>query len=198
MSLPQPSLLVKNKNAVALAKVMADKDREVKDGHDGTWVAHPGLVYIAKGVFDSHMKTPNQIHKQIYLNDTITQKDLLCVPKGTCTEEGFGNNIQVGFQYLNSWLNGNGCVPINNLMEDAATAEISRSQIWQWLKFKIYLDNGEQVTKEYFFEVFNEEVQKFKNNNKFEETKNVFVELCTSKKLIDFLTLECYDVICEK
>ena len=184
-----------HKNAVALAKVMADKDREVKDGHDGTWVAHPGLVYIAKGVFDSHMKTPNQIDKQIYLNDSITKKDLLCVPKGTCTEEGFRDNVRIGFQYLNSWLNGNGCVPINNLMEDAATAEISRTQIWQWLRFKIWLNNGKQVTKKYFFKILNEELNEFKNNDKFEETKKIFVELCTSKELIDFLTPRCYDAL---
>jgi len=184
-----------NKNAIALAKVMADKDREVRAGHDGTWVAHPGLVYIAKGVFDSGMKTPNQIDKQIYLNDSINKEDLLCVPKGTCTEEGFRNNIRVGLQYLNSWLNGNGCVPINNLMEDAATAEISRTQIWQWLKYNIYLDNGEQVNKKYFFKILNEEFQKLKNNDKLEETKKIFVELCTSKKLIDFLTLKCYDTL---
>jgi len=184
-----------HKNAIALAKVMADKDREVRDGHDGTWVAHPGLVYIAKGVFDSGMKTPNQIDKQIYLNDSITKEDLLCVPKGTCTEEGFRNNIYIGLQYLNSWLNGNGCVPINNLMEDAATAEISRAQIWQWIKFKIYLDSGEQVNKKYFFKILNEELQKFKNNDKIEETKKIFIELCTSKKLIDFLTLKCYDAL---
>ena len=184
-----------HRNAIALAKVMADKEREVKDGHDGTWVAHPGLVYIAKGVFDSHMETPNQIHKQIYLNDSITKKDLLCVPKGICTEEGFRNNIRVGLQYLNSWLNGNGCVPINNLMEDAATAEISRTQIWQWIKFRIYLDNGEQVSKKYFFKILNEELQKFKNNDKIEETKEIFIQLCTSKKFIDFLTLKCYDAL---
>ena len=184
-----------HRNAVALAKVMADKDREVKAGHDGTWVAHPGLVYIAKGVFDSGMKTPNQIDKQIYLNDSINKEDLLCVPKGTCTEEGFRDNIRIGLQYLNSWLNGNGCVPINNLMEDAATAEISRTQIWQWLKYNIWLDNGKQVTKKYFFKILNEELQKFKNNDKIEETKEIFTQLCTSKKLIDFLTLKCYDVI---
>jgi malate synthase len=184
-----------NKNAVALAKVMADKDREVKDGHDGTWVAHPGLVYIAKGVFDACMETPNQIHKQIYLNDSISKEDLLCIPKGTCTEEGFRNNIRIGFQYLNSWLNGNGCVPINNLMEDAATAEISRTQIWQWLKYNIWLDNGKQVTKKYFFKIFDEELQKFENNDKLEKTKEIFIKLCTSKKLIDFLTLECYDTL---
>jgi len=184
-----------HRNAIALAKVMADKEREVQDGHDGTWVAHPGLIPLAKEIFDSHMKTPNQIDKQIYLNDSITKKDLLCVPKGTCTEEGFRNNIRVGFQYLNSWLNGNGCVPINNLMEDAATAEISRTQIWQWLKFKIWLNNGKQVTKKYFFKILNEELNEFKNNNKFEETKKIFVELCTSKELIDFLTPKCYDAL---
>jgi len=186
-----------HRNAIALAKVMADKDREVKLGHDGTWVAHPGLVYIAKGVFDSQMKNPNQIEKQIYLNDAITKQDLFCVPKGTCTEEGFRDNIRIGFQYLNSWLNGNGCVPINNLMEDAATAEISRTQIWQWLKYNIWLDNGKQVTKKYFFKILNEELQKFKNNDKIEETKKIFIELCTSKKLIDFLTLKCYDILYE-
>ena len=182
-------------NHKAMDKVRADKLREVQDGHDGTWVAHPALVGLAKEIFDEHLKTPNQIHKQIYLNDTITQKDLLCVPKGACTEEGFRDNIRIGFEYLNSWLNGNGCVPINNLMEDAATAEISRAQIWQWIKFRIYLDNGEQVTKKYFFKIFNEEFQKFKNNDKLEETKKIFIELCTSKKLIDFLTLKCYDAL---
>ena len=182
-----------HRNAIALAKVMADKDREVKAGHDGTWVAHPGLVYLAKGVFDSGMKTPNQIDKQIYLNDSINKEDLLCVPKGTCTEEGFRNNIRIGLEYLSSWLNGNGCVPINNLMEDAATAEISRTQIWQWLKYNIWLNNGQQVTKKYFFKILNEELQKLKNNDKIEKTKEIFIQLCTSKKLIDFLTLNCYD-----
>jgi len=182
-------------NHIAMEKVRADKLREVLDGHDGTWVAHPVLVDVAKEIFDKHMKTPNQIHKQIYLNDSISKKDLLCVPKGTCTEEGFRDNIRIGFQYLNSWLNGNGCVPINNLMEDAATAEISRTQIWQWLKYNIWLDNGKQVTRKYFFKIFNQELQKFKNNDKIEETKEIFIQLCTSKKLIDFLTLECYDTL---
>jgi malate synthase len=184
-----------HRNAVAMAKVMADKEREVQDGHDGTWVAHPGLVYIAKGIFDSHMETPNQIHKQIYLNDLITQKDLLCVPKGVCTEEGLRDNIRIGFQYLNAWLNGNGCVPINNLMEDAATAEISRAQIWQWLKFKIYLNNGERVTKPFLTKLINEELEQFKNCKQFDNTKEIFIELCSSKKIIDFLTLKCYDLI---
>ena len=141
------------------------------------------------------MQTPNQINKQIYLNDIIDQSDLLSVPKGSCTEEGLKNNIRIGFQYLNAWLNGNGCVPINNLMEDAATAEISRTQIWQWLKYKVFLDNGKQVTKDYLLDLINNETNQFKTYNKFEETKKIFIELCTSKKLVDFLTLKCYDVL---
>ena len=181
------------RNTAAMNKVRADKLREVQDGHDGTWVAHPALVGLAKEIFDEYLKTPNQIDKQIYLNDSITKEDLLCVPKGSCTEEGFRDNIRVGFQYLNTWLDGNGCVPINNLMEDAATAEISRAQIWQWIKFRVYLDNGEQVSKKYFFKILNEELQKFKNNDKIEKTKKIFIELCTSRKLIDFLTLKCYN-----
>ena len=183
------------RNTHAMKKVQDDKLREVQDGHDGTWVAHPDLIPIAKDIFDEHMKTPNQINKQIYLNDTIGRYDLLCVPKGSCTEKGLKNNIRIGFQYLNAWLNGNGCVPINDLMEDAATAEISRTQIWQWLKYKIFLDNGKQVTKDYLLDLINNETNQFKTYNKFEETKKIFIELCTSKKLIDFLTLKCYDVL---
>ena len=182
-------------NHVAMGKVRADKLREVQDGHDGTWVAHPVLVDVAKEVFDKHMQTPNQINKQIYLNDIIDQSDLLSVPKGSCTEEGLKNNIRIGFQYLNAWLNGNGCVPINNLMEDAATAEIARTQIWQWLKYKVFLDNGKQVTKDFLLDLINNETSQFKAYNKFEETKKIFIELCTSKKLVDFLTLKCYDVL---
>ena len=180
-------------NSHAMKKVQADKLREVQEGHDGTWVAHPGLVLLAKETFDEYMKNPNQIDKQIYLNDAITRDDLLCVPKGPCTEKGLRNNIRIGFRYLNAWLNGNGCVPINNLMEDAATAEISRSQIWQWLKFKIFLDNGKQVTKRLLLELITDELEQFKSYNKFEKTKKLFTELCTSKELVDFLTLKCYN-----
>ena len=126
-------------NEVALSKVKNDKLREVKDGHDGTWVAHPALVHIAKNIFDEHMPEPNQINKKLYLNKEIDKRDLLTLPVGTCSEEGLRKNINVCFQYLNAWLNGNGCVPINNLMEDAATAEISRAQIdrdWETLIFQ--------------------------------------------------------------
>ncbi len=119
-------------NEKALDKVRQDKLREVKAGHDGTWVAHPGLVPIAKAIFDEYMKTPSQIYvKRDEVN--VTAKDLLEVPTGEITEEGLRLNINVGLQYLEAWLRGNGCVPIYNLMEDAATAEISRAQVWQWV-----------------------------------------------------------------
>ena len=118
-------------NSEAMFKVKQDKLREVQDGHDGTWVAHPALVPLAKEVFDKYMPESNQIDKQIYLNHNIVAKDLLCVPRGQCTEAGLKENIKVGFEYLISWINGNGCVPINNLMEDAATAEISRTQLYE-------------------------------------------------------------------
>ena len=181
---------------VAMEKVRSDKLREVKDGHDGTWVAHPALVDVAKEIFDEHLKTPNQIDKQIYLNYSIEPEDLLCTPKGQCTEVALRKNIGIAFQYINSWINGNGCVPIDNLMEDAATAEISRAQIWQWRKHKIYLSNGKQVTNKYLGLVINYEIKKFEHYKKFEETSIILNKLCFSEEIIDFLTLECYDSLC--
>src|SRR6202049_2941984 len=127
-------------NETALDKGRQDKLGEVKAGHDGTWVAHPGLVPIAKEIFDEYMKTPNQIHVKRE-EVKVTAKDLLEVPRGEITEEGLRLNINVGLQYLEAWLRGNGCVPINNLMEDAATAEISRAQVWQWVHHKAKLDD---------------------------------------------------------
>jgi malate synthase len=183
------------RNAAAMAKVRVDKLREVQDGHDGTWVAHPALVGLAREIFDKHMPEPNQINNQLYLNDFVTKNDLFCVPKGTCTEDGLRKNVRVGFQYLNAWLNGNGCVPINNLMEDAATAEISRAQIWQWLKYKVWLTNGKQVTKPYLKKIIKEETNTFKANDKFKETQEIFSDLCFSKNLVDFLTPKCYDLL---
>jgi malate synthase len=183
-------------NHVAMNKVRADKLREVQDGHDGTWVAHPVLVDVAKEIFDEHLKTPNQIDKQLYLNYSIESDDLLCTPKGQCTEAALRKNIGIAFQYINSWINGNGCVPIDNLMEDAATAEISRAQIWQWRKHKIYLSNGKQVTNKYLGLVINSEIKKFEHYKKFEETSIILNKLCFSEEIIDFLTLECYDNLC--
>src|SRR2546425_10425441 len=134
-------------NEKALDKVRQDKLREVKAGHDGTWVAHPGLVPIAKAIFDEYMKTPNQIHVKRE-EVSVSAKDLLAVPTGEITEAGLRLNINVGLQYLEAWLRGNGCVPIYNLMEDAATAEISRAQVWQWVRHKARLADGRVIGKE--------------------------------------------------
>src|SRR2546426_3549488 len=128
-------------NEAALEKVRQDKLREVTDGCDGTWVAHPGLVPVAKEIFDRHMPTANQIDRRRD-DASVTAKELLSVPKGDITEKGLRTNISVGIQYLEAWLRGSGCVPLYNLMEDAATAEISRSQVWQWLHHGARLDNG--------------------------------------------------------
>ncbi|NJN55419.1 MAG: malate synthase A, partial [Anaerolineae bacterium] len=135
-------------NEMALSKVRADKEREAKDGHDGTWVAHPGLVAIAKEQFDKYMPTANQIQRQRE-DVQVTAADLLAVPEGHITENGLRLNLDVGIQYMASWLDGNGCVPIYNLMEDAATAEISRSQVWQWVhQPETKLDDGRAITPE--------------------------------------------------
>src|ERR1700693_1579696 len=145
-------------NEEALARVRADKKREVNDGHDGTWVAHPGLVAIAMEEFDAVMKGPNQIYRK--REDVhVTAADLLKVPEGTITEAGLRNNISVSVQYLESWLRGSGCVPINNLMEDAATTEISRSQIWEWIHHpKGILEDGRKVTVALFQELAKDEL----------------------------------------
>ena len=127
-------------NAVALEKVRKDKEREVKNGHDGTWVAHPALVEIAMTEFNKFMPTPNQLH--VTRNDIhITEEDLVEIPKGTVTEAGIRKNINVGILYTEAWLRGHGAVALYNLMEDAATAEISRTQVWQWLKNEVILED---------------------------------------------------------
>ena len=132
------------KNKLALAKVAADKKREAEDGHDGTWVAHPGLVELAREIFDRNMPMANQLGKS--RNDVnVTAKDLLTVPAGNITEEGVRKNINIGLLYLKSWLSGNGCVPLYNSMEDAATAEISRTQLWQWRHHKAKLKDGRVI-----------------------------------------------------
>jgi malate synthase len=144
-------------NEVALEKVRADKLREVKNGHDGTWVAHPGLVPVAMEVFDEWMKTPNQIDR--IPQRKITAADLLEVPQGPITEAGVRLNVSVALQYIEAWLRGIGAVPINNLMEDAATAEISRAQLWQWIRHpKGVLEDGRKVTAEMFEQMLQEEL----------------------------------------
>jgi malate synthase len=186
-------------NDAALGKVRADKLREVKAGHDGTWVAHPGLVSIARQVFDEYMKTPHQIH--VTRDDVhVTAADLLRVPTGTITEQGLRLNVDVGIQYLESWLRGNGCVPIYNLMEDAATAEISRTQVWQWLHNGEKLSDGRAVTAELVRKIIPEQLTQIRSQigegrfsaGKFEPAAQLFEQMMTSADCKEFLTLEAY------
>src|SRR5271170_4367256 len=148
-------------NDAAMEKVRADKLREVKAGHDGTWVAHPGLVPIAKEIFDEYMKTPNQIER-LRSEVNIKAADLLAVPKGDITEDGLRLNVDVGLRYLASWLAGNGCVPIYNLMEDAATAEICRAQVWQWVKHGAKMSDGRAVDAAFVKQVIAEQTEKIR------------------------------------
>jgi len=180
-------------NEKALEKVRQDKLREVNAGHDGTWVAHPGLVPIAKEVFDTHMKAPNQIGRR--REDVhVKAKDLLTVTEGQITEEGLRWNIDVGLQYLESWLRGSGCVPIYNLMEDAATAEICRSQVWQWAKHGARLSDGRPVTHEMIRQVIAEQRSKLKGG-RIEDAADIFLRMMTRDDFAEFLTLEAYDYI---
>jgi malate synthase len=149
-------------NDTAISRVRADKEREARDGHDGTWVAHPGLVDVARSVFDEHMSGPNQLDR-LREDLNVDAVDLLQVPRGRITEAGLRDNIGVAVRYLAAWLSGNGCVPINHLMEDAATAEISRAQLWQWTHHPTgILDEGRNVTIELFRSLLREELGKIK------------------------------------
>jgi len=181
-------------NEKALEKVRQDKLREVKAGHDGTWVAHPGLVPIAKEIFDRYMPKANQI--SVKREDVhITQKDLLQVPAGEITEQGLHLNVDVGIQYLESWLRGNGCVPIYNLMEDAATAEISRAQVWQWLRHGAKLNDGRNITRELVSQAIREEVAKLKERlgpGKFDSAAELFEKMMLGGEFPDFMTLSAY------
>jgi malate synthase len=185
-------------NNEAFAKVKADKEREAREGHDGTWVAHPALVPVAKEVFDRLMPQPNQLDR---IPDTkITRDMLLQLHEGTKTEAGFRLNIRVGVQYIAAWLGGRGAVPIYNLMEDAATAEISRAQIWQWLRYGATLDNGQKVTAAFFKKALKEEMRQVKKeigakayaSSRFPEAIRLFSDLSLSKTFADFLTIPAY------
>ena len=183
-------------NEAAMAKVRADKLREVTDGCDGTWVAHPALVPVAKAVFDQHMPQPNQYGKQ-RPDVNVGQKELLAFqPEQPITEAGMRNNISVGIQYLGAWLAGNGCVPVFNLMEDAATAEISRSQIWQWMRSpKGVLNDGRKVTADLFRKLLGEELAKAQAagaEGKLEEAARLFESLTLDDTYVEFLTLPAY------
>jgi malate synthase len=182
-------------NKVAVDRVRQDKLREVTDGHDGTWVAHPGLVPLAREVFDAHLQGKNQIDR---LRDDVrtTGDDLLRVPEGTRTEAGLRQNVSVGVQYLEAWLRGTGCVPLYNLMEDAATAEISRTQVWQWIKHRARLDDGRTVTAELLERVLDEEMRRVgANGGRFAEAAKLFSRLSTQESYEEFLTLPAYELL---
>ena len=151
-------------NEEAMQRVREDKLREVRAGHDGTWVAHPGLVPVARAVFDAHMPTKNQIRTPAGPRSRITAENLLEVPQGRITEAGLRRNIDVALQYLESWLRGNGCVPIYNLMEDAATAEISRAQLWQWIRYGAKLDDGRTITSQMHDQVLDAILSQFRTS----------------------------------
>jgi malate synthase len=189
-------------NARALDKVRADKLREVREGHDGTWVAHPGLVDVARRVFDEGMPARNQVDR---LREDVVASAvaLLEPPRGARTEGGLRHNIRVGIQYLEAWLDGQGAVPIYNLMEDAATAEISRTQIWQWLEHRAALDDGRTVTRPLVAQLIAEEFVRIReevgparfDRGRFPEARALFEQVATSEELQEFLTLPAYEIL---
>lgn len=187
------------KNEAALAKVRADKEREAKNGHDGTWVAHPALVPIAREVLARSFQGPNQL--EVRREDVrVGAAELLAVPSGTITEAGLRQNVSVGIAYLEAWLRGTGCVPLHHLMEDAATAEISRVQVWQQLRHGARLDDGRRVDAELVRRVLSEELAAFRARlgeerfaaSRFALAGRLFEELVTHSELEDFLTLAAY------
>ncbi|MGB8376195.1 MAG: malate synthase A [Salegentibacter sp.] len=189
-------------NAAALEKVRKDKEREVKNGHDGTWVAHPALVEVAMAEFNKHMPTPNQLH--VTREDiNISEQDLVEIPEGTVTEAGIRKNINVGILYTEAWLRGYGAVALYNLMEDAATAEISRTQVWQWLKNEVILEDGRKFRIELYVDLFNDEVEKILaefdeksiEKSRFKLAIELFDKLVLSEKFEEFLTLPAYEYI---
>ena len=183
-------------NARAFEQVRLDKEREAGDGHDGTWVAHPGLVPVALEVFNRLMPMANQIASDKQRQVVVTQADLLTRPEGAITETGVRLNLSVGVQYLAAWLGGAGAVPINNLMEDAATAEISRAQLWQWLHHAATLDDGRVVTKALLETLLGEELGKLPGGaTRFGAAATLFMQTATVEPLMDFLTLPGYDAL---
>lgn len=189
-------------NEEALAKVRADKEREASDGHDGTWVAHPGLVPVAKEIFDRLMPEANQIARQRQDVD-VTAADLLDVPGGDITEAGLRQNVNVGIRYLEAWLRGMGCVPLYNLMEDAATAEISRTQVWQWLRHGAKLNDRRTIDRALFDTILAEEMTGIREElgdeaygqSRFDDAAELFAEMSTSEDFAEFLTLPAYDMV---
>jgi malate synthase len=185
-------------NEAAMAKVRADKEREASEGHDGTWVAHPGLVPIAKDVFDKAMPGPHQIARKRQ-DVQVAASDLLKVPHGAITEAGLRQNVNVGIGYIESWLRGLGCVPLYNLMEDAATAEISRSQVWQWIRHGAKLDDGRQIDLKLCRAILDEELGKLTSaapaGHRYDDAGTLFRDLITAPEFVEFLTLPAYDIV---
>jgi malate synthase len=189
-------------NEEAFAKVRADKEREARDGHDGTWVAHPGMVQLAMDAFNAVMPQPNQIGKKRE-DVQVAAGDLLQFgPSEPITEQGLRTNVSVGVQYLEAWLRGHGAVPLFNLMEDAATAEISRAQVWQWIRHpRGALNDGRKITKELFRNVLDEELSKVSKQigeekfaaSRFEDARALFDQITTNDTFVEFLTLPGYD-----
>jgi malate synthase len=186
-------------NEAALQKVREDKLREVKDGHDGTWVAHPALVAVAKELFDAHMPGSNQL-SNLREDVQVGREELLRIPRGSRTEEGLRQNVRVGVQYIEAWLQGLGCVPLYQLMEDAATAEISRAQVWQQLHYGAELEGLGRLTRDTFARVVDEELERVRSElgeerfsrGRFREAKELFVRLSTAPTFEEFLTLPAY------
>ena len=189
-------------NAAAFEKVRADKLREVTDGHDGTWVAHPALVPVAREAFEAHMRGDHQIAR---LREDVEPRaaDLLQVPEGTRTEAGLRLNVRVGIQYIEAWLRGLGAVPLYNLMEDAATAEISRTQVWQWIRHGAALEDGRTVTPSLLDAIVEEEQRTIAAEigaervaaGRFREATALFTKLAAARELAEFLTLGAYDLL---
>jgi malate synthase len=185
-------------NEAAMEKVRADKEREASDGHDGTWVAHPGLVAIAKDIFDREMPQPNQIARKRQDVD-VTAADLLVVPTGTISEAGLRQDVNVGIGYIEAWLRGTGCVPLYHLMEDAATAEISRAQVWQWIRHGAQLEDGRTIDAELCRAVLDEELAQLsataEDGSRFDDAAKLFHELIEAPTFPEFLTLPAYELI---
>ena len=190
-------------SASALERVRADKEREVRDGHDGTWVAHPGLVPLAREVFEAGLGGRANQLERLREDVAVTAGALLEVPRGARTGAGLRHDVRVGIQYLEAWLRGTGCVPLYHLMEDAATAEISRAELWQWIRHGALLDDGRRVTAALFREIVEEEMGTIEGEvgatrfgtGRFRQAKELFVRLTTSEILEEFLTLPAYDIV---
>ncbi|WP_333798437.1 malate synthase A [Rheinheimera sp.] len=191
-------------NEAILAKVTADKTLEANNGHDGTWVAHPGLAATANSVFNAKLgDKPNQLHVLREQDASVTQADLLQPSEGERTEAGMRTNIRVALQYIAAWISGKGCVPIYGLMEDAATAEISRTSIWQWIKHGKTLSNGKLIDKALFSQMLEEEALVVKAevgdevwaSQNFEKAAALLLSITTADELVDFLTLPAYELL---